>query len=360
MKIPFFKANCTNNSEELESTLLQTFRKQQYINGPEVKTLEKELQNYLSTPHCIACANGSDALLIALSSLELPKGSEVIIPTFNYISGAEAAQLLGLKVVFCNVDTDSHNTNLELIQKKWSDKTAAVLITHLFGLPLSDIEQIANYCKEKEVYLIEDNAQSFGSEVNNKKCGTFGDISITSFFPTKNLGGAGDGGAIFTSSGYLALKCRALASHGQTKKYHFKHAGYNSRLDTLQAALLLIKLKQLDQDIEIRKDNAQIYLEQLSTIPSLKLSTTINHTYNQFTINTDKRDELKSFLSDNGISTMVYYPLALHEQIAFLDSSYLDLQSHSCKKVLSLPIYPGLETKEILYICDCIKEFYLA
>ena len=363
MTISFFDSSksYSNYSNELEDALLSCFKEGKYINGPQVKTFEKELGSFLNVKECIACANGSDALTIALRSLNLPLGSEVIIPSFNYVSAAESAVNLGLSIVFCDVKKDSFNTSLELIQKQVTTKTRAVVVTHLFGSPISDIRLIANFCKENNIFLIEDNAQSLGSQINRKYAGTFGDVGTTSFFPTKNLGCAGDGGAIFTNNLGLGQKIRQLASHGQSKKYHFDFAGYNSRLDTIQASLLLIKLKYLDEQLKERRKNASIYFEHLKGLPLELPLMNESHTFNQFTIKIKDRDRWVTYLKEKDIPNMIYYPSPLHQQKAFKQTNTFELkQSEQCtRECLSLPVYPGLMEEEILYICDSIKEFCL-
>jgi len=357
MKIPFFKPFSNSLKKELENSIIKVFNEGKHINGPQVKELEQRIEHYLGINHCIACANGSDALLIALQALDLEKGSEVIIPSFNYVSSAEASKLLGLKPVFCDVNDDG-NTTLDLIKNQWSRKTKAVIITHLFGLGVEETENIRDFCDKNNAFLVEDNAQSFGAKIGDRFTGTFGHISTTSFFPTKNLACAGDGGAIFTNDTDLAHKVRMLCSHGQSSKYNYKLAGYNSRLDTIQAGILILKLDHLDRQIKMRKENAHIYLSQLSSIESIKTPKAAQHTYNQFVIRSENRDQLKKHLEENGVPSMIYYPAPLHLQTAYLIHDKLPMSEQLCKESLALPIFPELETEDILYISRLIKAFY--
>lgn len=362
MTIPFYDSKRVHNEYEslLEASLLNDLSEGQYISGKKVKVLETSLQDFLDIEHCITCANGSEALTIAIKALEIEIDSEVIIPSFNYISAAESATLCQLKPVFCDVSSLHFNTTLTDIKLKISAKTKLVIVTHMFGLPVEDIQEIANYCKEKGIFLIEDNAQSFGSKINNQYAGTFGDISTTSFFPTKNLGAIGDGGAIFTSNNDLAKKIKALASHGQSTKYHFDYCGFNSRLDTLQAGILIEKLAFLPSDLEKRKVNAYQYLSELKDVKGIQLPQKENNTFNQFSILvTEKnRDKLASQLKTLGIQPMIYYPLGLHKQKAFsnLEKCNLAQTEMICSSILSLPIFPGLRNDEISYICSSLKN----
>lgn len=361
MKIPFFKWDKTikGYSKELEGALLNGLRNGKHINGPEVTEIENKLGTYLGSHHCISCANGSDALTIALRALNLPQNSEVVTPSYNYVSSAESAVNLGLVPKFCDVQEMTQNTSLNLIKEQVTNKTKAVIITHLFGLPVKDVKEIATFCKSNNIFLIEDNAQSFGSLISQKRAGTFGDISTTSFFPTKNLACAGDGGAIFTDDALLAEKMKTLRSHGQEKKYEFSLPGYNSRLDTIQACVLLVNLKYLDEQLNSRKENATYYLRNLKECSNIELPILENNSFNQFTIRTKRRNELKEFLNEKGIQTMIYYPIAIHSQVAYKKYSNhsLSISENLSSQCLSLPIYPGLRREEILYICDQIQAF---
>lgn len=363
MKVPFFDINRVHQpfQDDLENALLVSFRKGNFINGNDVLEFEKTCSLFLNINHAISCANGTDALSIAIASLELNIDTEVIIPSFNYVSSVESVTTLGLTPVFCDVDLESNNTCLKLIKKKISNKTKLIIVTHLFGLPVEEIEEISNFCKANEIHLIEDVAQSFGSSKNGKMCGTFGDIGITSFFPTKNLGCAGDGGMIFTNNEDLGTRIKMLKSHGQINKYEFHIPGYNSRLDTIQAAILNLKIEHFESDMNKRKATSIQYLLHLGKCELITLPPFKNNTFNQFTIRVKNnlRDKLKDFLSQKAIQTMIYYPKPMHSQNAYkhFSKDKLSNSTELSETSLSLPIFPGLTSEEISYICSSILEF---
>jgi dTDP-4-amino-4,6-dideoxygalactose transaminase len=302
-------------------------------------------------------------------SLGLEKGDEVITTSFNYVSAAEAAALLGLKPVFVEIEKGTFNLDISEIEKIITAKTKVIVAVHLFG-QACDMENIMLLAKKYNLYVIEDNAQSLGCDVffngSKRKAGTIGHLGTTSFFPTKNLGGLGDGGAIFTNDNALLEKCRSIASHGQGLRYEFKHIGVNSRLDTLQAAILNVKLRHLDDSLQKRGHWARRYFELLNDIPAITLphiAAHSSHTYNQFTLqlNGINRDDLKQHLNEAGIPTMIYYPKPLHLQPAFAYLGYrygdLPISENACNKVLSLPIHPTLNDEQVQYIAHTIKAF---
>lgn len=353
--------------QEFEDQLLQkikqTLKEGFYINGKEVKTFGTSLSTYLNSPFVVPCGNGTDALQIALMSLELPKDAEILIPAFNYVSSAEAACLLGFTPVFVDADIKTYNCCITDLESKITSKSKVIMATHLFG-QASNMTAIMELAKKHALFVIEDNAQALGCKVlqNNQWVfgGTIGDIGTTSFFPTKNLGGMGDGGAIFTSNEQLASKIKAIALHGQLEKYTYTSIGVNSRLDTLQAALLDVKLNYLEDRLEKRKAIASTYLNQLDknkyTLPLLLENCT--HTFNQFTIQTNQREEVVKVLKDKGIPCMVYYPLALHQQPAYAQYSKSKLPNAEklCETVLSLPIHPVLTADEQAYIINTLNS----
>lgn len=364
MQIDFFDIHKIHSKYQqlLDRTLLDSLHRGDFINGKTIRVLEDSLAQYIGVSGCVSCANGSDALTIALRALDLPRGSEIIIPSFNYVSAAESAANLGYQVVFCDVQLESFNTSLELIKPHISDQTKAVIVTHLFGQSISDMVAIQDFCQKNGLKLIEDNAQSYGATLNHQKTGTFGDLSTTSFFPTKNLGGVGDGGAIFSNNSEYLNKASMLKSHGQSEKYKFEMTGYNSRLDTLQADILLQKLSWLDESLQRRKSHAATYQDHLSSLSQLSLPNGINHSYNQYTLRLPQKErtQLRSHLQENGIGTMLYYPVPLHLQACFKDLKQAELPNSEelCKTCFSLPIHSGLDRKEISYICSVIKKFY--
>lgn len=359
------KAQHSPFQKELDEAVLNALHNTQYINGPEVKTFANNLNGYLGSGYTIPCANGTDALQIGLMALGLKPGDEVIVPSFNYVAAVEAIALLQLKPVFVEVDKLTYNIDIEDLQKRITPKTKAIVAIHLFGLPASmtEIMEIAN---TNNIAVIEDNAQSLGSEVifkgTKKKAGTIGTLSTTSFFPTKNLGCAGDGGAVFTNDEELAKRIKMVSSHGQSKKYHFECVGINSRLDTIQAAILDIRLKHLDSNLESRKAIAARYSTELAnTALVLPVETDKEfHTYNQFTVQVENRDVVSQKLNELGIPNMIYYPIPVHLQNAYTYLGYkkgsLHVSEDLCTKVLSIPVHPALLEDQQTFIIDSIKK----
>ncbi len=342
-----------------------------YINGYEVKNFEKKFKNYLGDKHVITCGNGTDALQIAIMSLNLKPGDEVILPSFAYVSIIEVVCLLGLVPVLIDVDLFSFNINPQNIKKAISSKTKLIIPVHLFGQN-SDMESIMNIAKENNIFVIEDAAQSVNCLnifSNNKKyiSGTIGDIGCISFFPTKNLSCFGDGGALITNNSNLAKKIAMIKNHGQSIKYFHEIIGVNSRLDTLQASVLNIKLNYLKEENLKRKKNASVYNQKLASIKNIvlpKQSLYSEHIYHQYTIRVkkNKRNLLQNKLRIKNIPTIIYYPLPLHLQKAFKVSSIkvgaLNVSTQLCKEVLSLPIHPYLTTNQINFVIKCIKEIF--
>lgn len=355
---------------EVDDAIQDVIDNTAFINGPIVKEFAQNLSDYMGGCHVITCANGTDALQIALMALGLKPGDEVIVPAFTYVASAEVIGLLGLTPVMVDVDYETFNVTVDNIKKALSDKTKAIIPVHLFGQSC-DMEPILKFAKEHNLYIIEDNAQAIGAEYtfsdgHKEKAGTMGTIGCTSFFPSKNLGCYGDGGAIFCKDDDLAEKLRMIANHGQKVKYHHSVIGCNSRLDSIQAAILNVKLKHLDEYGKARYAAASYYTEKLKAFdPEEKLFITpkeleqSTHVYHQYTlkIKNGKRDALKQFLADAGIPSMIYYPLPLQEQEAFKPITRAAEELHISKdiaySVLSLPIHTEM-THEIQD--DIIKE----
>lgn len=360
---------------EVDAAIQSVIDNTTFINGPIVKEFAQNLSDYMGGCHVIPCANGTDALQIALMALDLEPGDEVIVPAFTYVASAEVIGLLGLTPVMVDVDYDTFNVTVDNIKKALSDKTKAIIPVHLFGQSC-DMEPILAFAKEHSLYVIEDNAQAIGAEYtfsdgHKEKTGTMGTIGCTSFFPSKNLGCYGDGGAIFCKDDVSAEKLRMIANHGQKVKYHHSVIGCNSRLDSIQAAILNVKLKHLDEYSKARYAAASYYTEKLKafdpeekyyiTPKELKKST---HVYHQYTlkIKNGKRDSLKQFLADAGIPSMIYYPLPLQEQEAFKSitraTEELTISKDIAYSVLSLPIHTE-QTREIQNsIIDEIVGFF--
>ncbi|GAB2534823.1 DegT/DnrJ/EryC1/StrS family aminotransferase [Rufibacter soli] len=344
-----------------------------FINGPEVKAFSQNLGQYLQVEQVIPCANGTDALQIALMALDLPAGGEVIVPAFNYVATAEVIALLGLKPVFVDVLPDTMCLDPAKARLALTEKTVAIMPVHLFG-QCAPMEEIMDLALAQELFVIEDNAQAIGAqyvdaEGNTSFAGTIGHVGTTSFFPSKNLGCMGDGGAIFTQEEELATIIRQIANHGQQKKYHYSRIGVNSRLDTLQAALLNVKLQHLDDFILRRQKAAAFYdahFAQLEQIKIPALAPYSSHVFHQYTLQVpaDKRDALKASLQEKGIPSMVYYPvpLHLHEAYAYLGYQAGDfpVSESLCERVISLPMHTELTEEQQTYIAQAVVSFFNA
>lgn len=356
---------------EIDAAVLKTIRDASFINGPEVATFTKNLSAYLGGAHVIPCANGTDALQVAMMALGLEPGDEVIVPSFTYVATAEVIGLLQLKPVMVDVDPIHFNITKANIEQAIGPKTKAIVPVHLFG-QCADMEPILALAKEKGLYVIEDTAQAIGavytfSDGTQKQAGTMGHIGCTSFFPSKNLGCYGDGGAIYTHDPVLAERIKMVANHGQVKKYVHKYIGVNSRLDTIQAAILDIKLKYLDQYSAERRAAADRYDSLLSGIDGLqtpvraKNSTHVFHQYTMVIAN-GKRDALKQHLEAAGIPAMVYYPVPLNEQEAFRTIGAvvgsLNETERLCASVLSLPMHTELTEEQQIFITETVKSFF--
>lgn len=342
-----------------------------FINGPQVKEFGKALEEYSGAKHVITCANGTDALQIALMALGLKPGDEVIVPAFTYVASAEVIGLLGLTPVMVDVDPKSFNVTAKNIEKAISPRTKAIIPVHLFGQSC-DMEPIMELAKKHGLYVIEDNAQAMGavytfSDGTKRHTGTIGTIGCTSFFPSKNLGCYGDGGAILTDDDQLAEKLHMIANHGQKVKYHHSVIGCNSRLDTIQAVVLNAKLPHLDEYCKARKAAADYYTANLKDVEGIIVPEEIpssTHVYHQYTLKVQdgKRDALKEFLGSKGIPAMIYYPLPLQQQEAFKEitraAESLETSQMLADSVLSLPIHTELTREEQDTIISAIKEFF--
>ena len=355
---------------DIDKAVLDCIGSTKFINGPEVQTFKKNLEKYLNVKHVIPCANGTDALQIALMALGLKPGDEVIVPSFTYVATAEVIALLNLTPIMVDVDPESFNITAQIIEEAITPKVKAIVPVHLYGQN-ANMEEILAVARKHNLFVIEDGAQSIGADYyfsNGRvsKSGTLGDIGCTSFFPSKNLGCYGDGGAIFTNNDELAAQIKMIANHGQRKKYHHSVIGCNSRLDSLQAAILNIKLKHLDRYSESRKSVAQFYdnaFNQCGDLVTPKRMKHSNHVFHQYTMKVKggKRDALKQYLADHQVPSMIYYPIPLYDQDAF-KNFYLGEPHHNtealCQEVLSLPIHTEMTTVELTYICKTVLEFF--
>lgn len=352
---------------EVNDAMRQVIESTTFINGSAVKSFEKELGNYLGVNHVIGCANGTDAIQIALMALDLPPDAEVIVPAFNYVAAAEVVALLKYKLVFCDVDASLFTLDIEDVKRKITKRTKVIIAVHLFGqgAPMESLMAIA---QEHNLYVIEDNAQAIGADYifsngSRKKLGTIGHIGTTSFFPSKNLGCYGDGGAITTNDEHLATIMRSIASHGQSKKYFYERVGINSRLDTLQAAILNVKLKYLDRYIANRQQAADFYDKQLGPVEWLSIPERVSystHVFHQYTIliKNGSRDEINKLLAKNSIPSMIYYPVSLHKTNAYgFAVGDLPTSELLALQVLSLPMHTQLTREQLLYIGNTIATF---
>lgn len=357
--------------DQIDKVVIDCIASTAFINGPAVKEFQTNLERYLDVKHVIPCANGTDSLQIAMMALDLKPGDEVICPAFTYVATAEVIGLLGLTPVMVDVDPKSFNITAKDIEKAITLKTKAIVPVHLYGQSC-DMESIMQLAAKYNLYVIEDNAQAIGADYtfadgSKAKTGTIGHIGSTSFFPSKNLGCYGDGGALMTNDDNLAQKMRMIANHGQEKKYYHKVLGCNSRLDTIQAAILNIKLNYLDQYSTARNKMATYYDEAFSTITELEVPErqhNSTHVFHQYTmkIKNGKRDELQQYLLELGISSMIYYPLPLYKQEAFQQFVSADFKLETteqlCDEVLSLPIHTEMNSEEINYVCTSIQSFF--
>ena len=361
--------------DEVDAGIQQVIDNTAFINGPIVKQFAEKLSEYMGGCHVTTCANGTDALQIALMALGLKPGDEVIVPAFTYVASAEVIGLLGLTPVMVDVDYQTFNVTVDNIKKGLSPKTKAVIPVHLFGQSC-DMEPILSFAKEHNLYVIEDNAQAIGAEYtfsdgHKAKTGTMGTIGCTSFFPSKNLGCYGDGGALFTRDDKLAEHISMIANHGQRVKYYHAVIGCNSRLDSIQAAVLDVKLKHLDEYCAARYEAASYYTaklrefdpeEQFLITPKEQMNST--HVYHQYTlkIKNNKRDALKTYLAEQGVPSMIYYPLPLQEQEAFMPitraGESLDNSKACAYSVLSLPIHTEMTHDMQDLVLDTIKNYF--
>ena len=362
---------------ELEATVIDILRSGHYILGQYVTRLEKEVAEFCGAKHAIAVANGTDALELALWAAGVGAGDEVITPPFTFAATAEAIALRGAKPVFVDVEPNSFNVNVELIERLINKKTKAILPVHLYGQPAA-MEQILKLSQRYGVKVIEDNAQAIGAMQGDKYTGSIGDMACISFYPTKNLGAAGDAGMITTNDDVLAEKLRAIRAHGMRKRYYHDELGRNSRLDEIQAAVLLAKLPFLHKWNSQRRTVAQWYQEELKHCPGIVLPSVTagnTHVYHQYTIrvvsgsnnNYDDaamRDSLAAELQKKGISSMCYYPVPLHMQEAFAEYGYKQgdfiVSEKLASQVLSLPMYPELKREQVARVSAAITEIMCA
>jgi len=368
--------------EQVDSSVLEIFKKGTFINGPSVKEFQSQLEDYLNVKHVIPCANGTDALQIALMSLDLKPGDEIITSNFTFAATAEVIALLKLKPVLVDIEEDTFNINCDEIIKAITTKTKAIIPVHLFG-QVANMDKVMEIAKSNNLFVIEDNAQAIGAVYNsNKKSGTIGHLGTTSFFPSKNLGCFGDGGAIFTENDDLAHTIRGIVNHGMYKRYHHDVVGVNSRLDSVQAAVLKAKLPLLDQYNERRKKASILYTSNFrdnkNLITPIVKGNSESHVFHQYTLRVlnGKRDELSKFLNDHKIPHGIYYPIPLHKQKAYLNREHenwfkkllnntkdyndegFKVSIMMSKQVISLPMHSELDEEQINFISQKVNQFF--
>lgn len=366
------KRQYENIKTQVDKAVLDVIQSGAFINGPAVQSFKQNLATYLNAKAVIPCANGTDALQIALMALSLQPGDEVIVPTFTYVATAEVIGLLGLTPVLVDVDKDTFNVTAELIEPAITAKTKAIVPVHLFGQS-ADMEPILDLAKKHQLYVVEDNAQAIGadytfSDGHIQKTGTLGDIGCTSFYPSKNLGAYGDGGAIFSNHKTLGEQLQIIANHGQSRRYYHDRIGVNSRLDSIQAAVLDIKLARLNQYTQARQVVAINYDRAFENHPYIQTPTrqhNSTHVFHQYTIKVpaESRNKLQAYLKEQQIPAMIYYPLPLNEQEAFKEISKAGAVSFPntdllCQTVISLPIHTEMEEDQLKYITEKVLSFF--
>jgi len=365
------KAQYEKIGSQVDEAIKSVLNSTAFIKGPDVKLFEQELQEYMKVQHVVSCANGTDALHLALKVLGLNPGDEVITSNFTFIATVEVVALLGLKPVIVDPDPGTFNISVKAIEDAITPRTKAIVPVHLFG-QCADMESIMQIAKKHNLYVVEDAAQATGADYifkdgTSKKAGTIGHIGTTSFFPSKNLGCYGDGGALYTNDENHAKKLRSIANHGMKVRYHYDDIGVNSRLDTIQAAILRVKLRHLTEFNLARKKLADRYDSALSVCSSIivpERSVYSSHIFHQYTIRVknNQRDALKTFLETKNIPSMVYYPGPLHLQNAYSYLGYSEsdfpVTTALCKEVLSLPMHPDMEEEQINHITSGILKFF--
>jgi dTDP-4-amino-4,6-dideoxygalactose transaminase len=375
-KVSFFDLAVQFKSieEEVKSALDEVFRTQQFIMGPKVQALEEAIARYCGTRYAIGVASGSDALLLSLMALGIGRGDEVLIPPLTFFATAGSVSRLGATPVFVDIDPETYNIDPSRIEEKVSSKTKAIIPVHLFG-QCADMNPLLQIAKEKKLFLIEDAAQALGAEYkpiaekDARRAGQMGDLGCFSFYPTKNLGAFGDAGMVVADNPDLSEKVRLLRAHGSQPKYFHKWIGMNSRLDTIQAAILLVKFKYLEKWTGERQKKAEryrlLFQELLSSVEGIRLPTIQyqnRHIFHQYVIRVRERDRLRKFLAEEGIGTDIYYPLPLHLQECYASLKYrrgdLPHSEKASEEVLALPIYPELTEDQQLAVVDRIKAFY--
>lgn len=365
MNIPFLdlKAQYLSIKDEVDSTLKEVINNTAFIKGKYVKNFEDEFAKYHNAKHCVGVGNGTDALEIAIEALDLPIGSEIIVPANSFIASSEAVSRSGHKVVFCDCDKDDYTISIESLKSKINDNTVAIIAVHLYGHPCN-MDAIKDVIDKRNIKIIEDCAQAHGAEYKGNKIGSIGDISAFSFYPGKNLGAYGDGGAILTNNQKLFEKCTMIANHGRIDKYNHEFEGRNSRLDGLQAAILSVKLRHLDKWTNARIEVADCYLENLKHLQDITLPVRkkwAKQVYHLFVIRVNDRDKLQNYLKNNNISSGIHYPISLPKLKAYNYLNQADenfFANSSDIKLLSLPIFPEITLDQREFVSQTIINYY--
>jgi dTDP-4-amino-4,6-dideoxygalactose transaminase len=365
MQVPLLdlRAQYDDLRTEIDDAVRRVMESTRFIGGPEITALEEEIARYSQTPHGIACASGTDALLLSLRAIGLGPGDEVVTSAYSFFASAGVVINAGGTPAFVDIDPRTYNLDPHLLEAAITPRTKAVIAVHLYG-QCCDLTAVKAVCEKRQVWLIEDAAQAIGSEWEGRRAGSVGDFGSFSFFPSKNLGAAGDGGMIVTKSAEFADKLRLLREHGARPKYYHSIVGTNSRLDALQAAILRVKLRHLDRWSEARARNADLYdkLFEGSPVGRPYRDPRGRHIYNQYVIRVEKRDELRQHLTDRGIGTEIYYPVPLHLQQCFASLGHkpgdLPHAEAAAKQTVALPIYPELGEERIRYVAQAVREFF--
>ena len=363
MQVPLLdlKAQYADIRREMDDAVRRVFESARFIGGPEVASLETEVARYSACAHGVGCASGTDALLLALRAIDAGSGDEVVTSAFSFFASAGTIANVGARPVFVDIDTRTFNLDPHRLEEAITPLTKAVVAVHLFG-QCCDLSAVRAVCDKHQVWLIEDAAQAIGAEWEGRRAGSVGDLGCFSFFPSKNLGAAGDGGMITTQNEALAERTRLLREHGSKPKYYHSLVGTNSRLDALQAAILRVKLQHLDRWTERRARNAALYdqLFEGARLTRPYRDPRTRHIYNQYVIRVPQRDTVRQHLTDRGIGTEIYYPVPLHRQKCFDYLGYregdMPQSEAACREVLALPIYPELTEEQIRYVAASVRE----
>jgi dTDP-4-amino-4,6-dideoxygalactose transaminase len=371
MKIPILDLSVQHNkiAGEIRAAVERVMSSQRFILGPEVRELERELAPYCQCAEAVGCASGSDALLLALMACGVGPGDEVVTTPFSFFATVGSIVRLGARAVFVDIDDATFNINANRIESAITDRTKAIMPVHVFG-QCAEMDRINEVASVHKIAVIEDAAQAIGAEYLGRRAGSLGTVGCFSFYPSKNLGGAGDGGLLTTNDPEMAENLRILRGHGAKRKYYHDRVGINSRLDALQAAILLVKFRYLDQWAQSRRDNAQRYRELfdeagLVSSAAVRLpaeSAPAHHVYNQFVIRAYDRDKLRAYLTGRGVGTEIYYPVPLHLQVCFKDMGHhagdFPESERAAEEALAIPVYPELGAKAQGYVVETIASFY--